>query len=267
MKTPTINGYYADLAVAGGDDHVIHEDSDTYYFVNYAAPISTVAETKNVTQTIKYEYADGITAGRPELPDTDVQALTFNRIVLTNPFTGAILSDTWTPAQKFTVIETPTINGFYADLAQAGSDQVVTHESPDMDYVVKYLAPDVTTEQWTVTQTVKYEYADGITANRPTLPATNVQKLTFNRKITKNPITGEIISDVWTPAQQNFQSVVTPELAGFLADYSVIDDQTVDYTSANLDYVVLSTPLNSSQRNQPSRRSRQHRVSRQNRQR
>ena len=158
--------------------------------------------------------------------------------MLTNPFTGAILSDTWTPAQKFTVIETPTINGFYADLAQAGSDQVVTHESPDMDYVVKYLAPDVTTEQWTVTQTVKYEYADGITANRPTLPATNVQKLTFNRKITKNPITGEIISDVWTPAQQNFQSVVTPELAGFLADYSVIDGQTVDYNSANLDYVV-----------------------------
>lgn len=241
VKTPTINGYYADLAVAGGDDHVIHEDSDTYYFVNYAAPISTVAETKNVTQTIKYEYADGITAGRPELPDTDVQALTFNRIVLTNPFTGAVLSDTWTPAQKFTVIETPTINGFYADLAQAGSDQVVTHESPDMDYVVKYLAPDVTTEQWTVTQTVKYEYADGITANRPTLPATNVQKLTFNRKITKNPITGEIISDVWTPAQQNFQSVVTPKLAGFTPDRAVIDGQTVNYTSANLDYVVKYT--------------------------
>lgn len=141
VETPRIEGFYADQPAAGSDQPFNHEAVNSFYVVNYAAPIRRVTESKTVTQTIRYEYADGITAGRPGLPATNVQILVFNRIELTNPFTHELISDTWTPAQQFTVIQTPTITGFVPDQSQAGSNALINYDSPNLEFVVKYALP------------------------------------------------------------------------------------------------------------------------------
>ena len=190
---------------------------DTYYVVNYAAPTSTIVESKTVKQTVRYEYADGVTEGRPALPNTDEQALLFNRTVVENPYTHEVISDTWSPAQNFTIVNTPDIAGFYYDEAQAGSDAPVTHESGDSDYVVKYAPAKKTTEEKKVTQTIRYHYADGVNGDPALLPANNVQTLTFTRTTLLNPWNGEVLSDEWSPAQ-HFTIVDTPRIDGYFFD-------------------------------------------------
>ncbi|MBB1079316.1 LPXTG cell wall anchor domain-containing protein [Limosilactobacillus sp. STM2_1] len=238
VQTPKIDGFFADLSVAGSADLMLPNDADTYYVVNYAAPVSQIVESKDVTQTIHYEYVDGQTAGRPTLPQTDTQKLVFNRIIVTNPFTKEVISDTWSPAQNFTALATPEINGYYYNLALAGSNDAVTHESADTEYTVKYAPASVATENKTVTQTVKYEYADGVTSGRPTLPANNVQTLTFTNTITINPFTNEVISDTWSPAQK-FSQVSTPTIDGYYYDQAQVGSTVmITHESGDIEYVV-----------------------------
>ena len=240
VQTPELKGFYADQEVAGGDPHVIPEDSDTTYTVYYAAPVSKIKEEKQVTQTITYEYADGITANRPTLPRTDVQTKVFYRTVTTNPWTDEVISDTWSPAQKFSIVKTPNITGYYADQAQAGSDSAVTHENPDTEYIVQYAPGKVTTEDKTVTQTIKYEYADGVTEGRPTLPADNTITVDFTHTIIRDPWTDEVVSDTWSPAQ-TINPVESPTIDGFTPDHAEIPGKTITYDSENLEYVVKYT--------------------------
>lgn len=137
VQTPELKGFYADQEVAGGDTHVIPEDSDTTYTVYYAAPVSKITDEKHVTQTITYEYADGITANRPTLPRTDVQTKVFYRTVTTNPWTDKVISDTWSPAQTINPVESPTIDGFTPDHAEIPG-KTITYDSENLEYVVKY---------------------------------------------------------------------------------------------------------------------------------
>lgn len=239
IDTPNIPGYYADRAQAGSEAAVNYDDADTEYVVKYA-PAKTTTETKNVTQTVKYVYADGVTEGRPALPKTNVQSLTFTRTILTNPWTDEVISDTWSPAQKFSIVTTPTLNGYYADQAQAGSDSAVTHENPDTEYIVQYAPGKVTTEDKTVTQTIKYEYADGVTEGRPTLPADNTITLDFTHTIVRDPWTDEVVSDTWSPAQ-TINPVKSPTIDGFTPDHAEIPGKTITYDSENLEYVVKYT--------------------------
>ncbi|MBW3350422.1 mucin-binding protein [Limosilactobacillus reuteri] len=239
VATPTLDGYYANRDQAGSDAAVNYDDADTEYVVKYA-PAKTTTETKNVTQTVKYVYADGVTEGRPALPDSNVQSLTFTRTILTNPWTDEVISDTWSPAQKFSIVKTPNITGYYADQAQAGSDSAVTHENPDTEYIVQYAPGKVTTEDKTVTQTIKYEYADGVTEGRPTLPADNTITVDFTHTIIRDPWTDEVVSDTWSPAQ-TINPVESPTIDGFTPDHAEIPGKTITYDSENLEYVVKYT--------------------------
>ena len=239
VATPTLDGYYANRDQAGSDAAVNYDDADTEYVVKYA-PAKTTTETKNVTQTVKYVYADGVTEGRPALPDSNVQSLTFTRTILTNPWTDEVISDTWSPAQKFSIVKTPNITGYYADQAQAGSDSAVTHENPDTEYIVQYAPGKVITEDKTVTQTIKYEYADGVTEGRPTLPADNTITVDFTHTIVRDPWTDEVVSDTWSPAQ-TINPVESPTIDGFTPDHAEIPGKTITYDSENLEYVVKYT--------------------------
>lgn len=241
VQTPTVDGFYANAAQAGSAEPVTHGDHDTYYEVEYKPATEEVVDTKAVTQTIEYQYADGVTVDRPQLPATDTQRLVFNRVVTRNPWTQEVISDQWSPAQRFSALATPAISGFFADQASAGSNAEVTHESDDTHYLVKYAEPVITTATKTVQQTIRYQYADGITAGRPALPQNNVQRLTFTETITRNPFTNQVIADTWTPAQ-TFSTVVTPDIDGFTADYAQIEGQLVSHDSADLNYVVTYVP-------------------------
>lgn len=244
VQTPTIAGYYADLAEAGYTSPVLPTDNNFYYVVNYAAPLTQQVEQRKVTQTVTYAYEDGITDGRPALPQTDYQELIFNRVQLINPYTKEVISDTWTPAQRFVIVKTPTIPGFYYDLAQAGSDALVTHESPNTAYEVLYFAPNELTEEKTVKQVIKYVYADGITEGRPALPADNVQTLTFTRTNRVNPNNpNEVVLGQWTPASGHFTIVKSPLINGFTYDLAEAgSDQLVTGDSADTEYLVQYLP-------------------------
>lgn len=151
-----------------------------------------------------------------------------------------MISDTWSPAQKFSIVKTPNITGYYADQAQAGSDSAVTHENPDTEYIVQYAPGKVTTEDKTVTQTIKYEYADGVTEGRPTLPADNTITVDFTHTIIRDPWTDEVVSDTWSPAQ-TINPVESPTIDGFTPDHAEIPGKTITYDSENLEYVVKYT--------------------------
>lgn len=209
--------------------------------VQYRRVVVNTEDVK-VTQTVQYKYADGVTAGRPTLPSDNVQSVTFTHTVITNPVTGKVLSDTWTPdqPQQFTVVTTPEIPGFFADQAQAGGDNNVTQTTPSKTYVVLYSAPNETTEEKTITQTIRYEYKDGVTADRPALPENNIQSLKFTRTIHRNPQTGEIISTTdWAPAQDHFTMITTPGIEGYYYDKAEAGSTApVTAASANTEYVV-----------------------------
>ncbi len=77
-------------------------------------PIQTHKLNKKVTRTIKYEYADGETAGRPALKAPAQEACTGER----NRVTGVETFDAWTPATKKELAQedTPVVTGFVAEL-------------------------------------------------------------------------------------------------------------------------------------------------------
>ena len=69
-------------------------------------------------------------------------------------------------------------------------------------------------ENKTVTQTIKYVYADGSEA-----APTKVAKLDFIRNNSKDLVTGQIVANGnWAPSTNSFAEVVSPNIAGFTPD-------------------------------------------------
>lgn len=241
VTTPELTGFYANLTEAGSNELVTQDSPDTSYVVLYASG-RQFKDKKTVTQTVHYQYADGITEGRPGLSKDDVQSVEFNQTIIINPWTGNEEDKSaWTPENsQFKVIGTPGVTGFYADKASAGSKAYVTATSSDTYYVVNYAAPVSTVvENKTVYQHIRYEYADGITADRPELPDDDTQELVFSRTETRNPWTNEVISLSWSHVQQQFTVVETPGMTGFYPDKeSAGSAQDVNYDSPNFEYVV-----------------------------
>ncbi|AWD63358.1 Gram-positive signal peptide protein, YSIRK family [Limosilactobacillus reuteri] len=159
---------------------------------------------------------------------------------ITNPVTGDIISDTWTPAQKFAPEYSPKVDGFYADFSSVGGNENVTQNTPDTTFVVKYTGPNESVEHQTVTQTVHYAYKDGINEGRPTLPADNTITVDFTRTIVRDPWTDEVISNTWSPAQ-TINPVESPTIEGFTPDHAEIPGKTITYDSENREYVVKYT--------------------------
>ena len=91
-----------------------------------------------VTRTIKYEYADGQTAGRPALKAPVTQEATFTRTGERNRVTGEETFTPWTPATKELAQEdTPVVTGFVADKANVAA-KTVTPDDKDSEEVVQY---------------------------------------------------------------------------------------------------------------------------------
>ena len=96
----------------------------------------------DVKRTIDYEFKDGKTA-QPTVKDS----LHFERTVVIDKVTGKVLSDTWTPSQNFSDIQTPAIQGYTPDRT-AVSDKNIGHDHQDIIEHVVY-SPD--TQHMTIT--------------------------------------------------------------------------------------------------------------------
>ncbi|WP_446677398.1 mucin-binding protein, partial [Streptococcus cristatus] len=93
---------------------------------------------KKVSRTIKYEYADGETAGRPALKAPVTQEAAFTRTGERNRVTGKETFSAWTPATKELAQEaTPVVTGFVADKANVAA-KTVTPDDKDSEETVKY---------------------------------------------------------------------------------------------------------------------------------
>ena len=89
--------------------------------------------------------------------------------------------------------------------------------------------------QKTVTQTIKYEYADGTATGL----ADNVQTLTFKRTGDKDLVTHEVTWPDWsTVAGQQTSVVTSPALKGYTADTSEIPAVTYHAGDSDVTYVV-----------------------------
>ncbi|ENI8789517.1 hypothetical protein ABZ032_003097, partial [Listeria monocytogenes] len=93
---------------------------------------------RKVTRTIKYQYADGQTAGRPALKAPVTQEAAFTRTGKINAATGEKTFTPWTPATKELAQEaTPVVTGFVADKANVAA-KTVTPDDKDSEEVVQY---------------------------------------------------------------------------------------------------------------------------------
>ena len=89
--------------------------------------------------------------------------------------------------------------------------------------------------QTTVTQTIKYQYADGTATGL----ADNVQTLTFKRTGDKDLVTGKVTWPDWsTVAGQQTSAVTSPTLKGYTADTSEIPAATYHAGDSDVTYVV-----------------------------
>ena len=111
----------------------------TYVYRQGKEPVTDPAKLNSkVTRTIKYEYADGETAGRPALKAPVTQEAAFTRTGERNRVTGVETFGAWTPAtQELAQEATPVVTGFVADKANVAA-KIVTPDDKDSEEIVKY---------------------------------------------------------------------------------------------------------------------------------
>ncbi|MCG0738969.1 mucin-binding protein [Lactiplantibacillus plantarum] len=131
-------------------------------------PVGTTAQdlTKQVSQTIKYRYQNGASAGTDS-----VQLITFNRDATIDEVESTVVYTDWldgtSATGRYTTVTSPVITGYTADKTQvAGRDSVANTDS-DTQVVVTYAAKpekatvtyvDVTTGKTLVTANLTGDY-------------------------------------------------------------------------------------------------------------
>ena len=96
------------------------------------------SDTKTVTETIHYVYANGSKAGQKAADDV-TKSVEFSRAGFKNPFTGDIQWMKATDSKTFDAVKSPEIKGYQADQSEIGT-QTVTQDSNNIEKTVKYTA-------------------------------------------------------------------------------------------------------------------------------
>ena len=143
LKELTDKGYEVVNDEFAGPKNFDNDDKKDQQFVvtlrQGKEPVTDPAKLNSkVTRTIKYEYADGQTAGRPALKAPVTQEAAFTRTGERNRVTGVETFGAWTPAtQELAQEATPVVTGFVADKANVAA-KIVTPDDKDSEEIVKY---------------------------------------------------------------------------------------------------------------------------------
>lgn len=78
-----------------------------------------------------------MTVDRPSLPENNTITVDFTHTVVTNPWTGEIIEDKWSPDKVIPAVPSPEIDGFHPD-HETIPEMTISHTSKDLNYVVKY---------------------------------------------------------------------------------------------------------------------------------
>ena len=94
---------------------------------------------------------------------------------------------------------------------------------------------DISNTNSDVKRTIDYKYSDGKTAQ----PTVN-DSLHFERTVVIDKVTGEVLSDTWTPSQ-DFNDIQTPVIQGYTPDKTVVSDKNIGHDHQNVvEHVVYS---------------------------
>ena len=97
-------------------------------------------------------------------------------------------------------------------------------------------------EQHTITETVHYQYADGLARSGKAADDFNANALTFSRDGFNDEVTGIDHWNAWTPSdQQIFDNVQSPVIEGYTPDQSEIGVINVVPTNQNIEKTVTYT--------------------------
>ena len=198
---------------AGGQKFDSNNNVDQTWEVVLTPRIETKQEKKDVTRNVRYQYKDGVTAGRPALPRPVTQTTSFTRPVSVNKVTGVETPGQWNKqSEELPKVDSPAVTGFTPDKPSVPA-ATVTPTSPNEDEVVSYSQDDqrgiieyVTDGQNGVP--VKTLYTDGVTGKS----GEDVVYSTANRITQLQQAGYKLVSDGFTqPSGQKFDNDKTKD--------------------------------------------------------
>ena len=300
-------------------DH--NDDVDQVYEVHLSHHTHQINEQHTVTETVHYQYADGLAHSGKAVDDFNALPLSFSRDGFNDEVTGTDHWNAWTPSeqQTFVAVPSPVIEGYTPDQREIGVinvvptsqniEKTVTYNADSQklsvdfiddttgktlktvaktgysdedagyntkldiqDFISKHydLVSDQTNgkrlvfdhddnidqhyevhlshhthpinEQHTITETVHYQYADGLARSGKAADDFNANALKFSRDGFNDEVTGVDHWNAWTPSdQQIFAAVQSPVIEGYTPDQSEIGAINVVPTSQSIEKTVTYT--------------------------
>ena len=95
---------------------------------------------------------------------------------------------------------------------------------------------DISNTNKDVKRTIDYKYSDGKTA-QPTV----TDSLHFERTVVIDKVTGDVVSDTWTPSQ-DFNDIQTPAISGYTPDKKVVSDKNIGHDHQDIIEHVVYNP-------------------------
>ncbi|MDV0429767.1 mucus-binding protein, partial [Lactiplantibacillus sp. DA1] len=168
----------------------------------YPAGTTAQALTKQVSQTIKYQYQNGTVAGA-----SNVQTVTFNRNVTIDEVDNTLVYTDWltgsTTTGQYATVDSPVIIGYTTDKTSVAGNDAVTSTAQDTMIVVMYAAnPETATVTYidaTTGQTLDFKILTGdfntSSDYRTTDTITNYIKVGYALVASDYPATGVIFDE------------------------------------------------------------------------
>lgn len=119
-----------------------HDDNaDQHYEVHLSHHTHQINEQHTVTETVHYQYADGLARSGKAADDFNAASLNFSRDGFNDEVTGVDHWNAWTPAdhQSFAAVQSPVIEGYTPDQSEIGMINVVP-TSQSIEKTVTYTA-------------------------------------------------------------------------------------------------------------------------------
>ena len=139
-----INKHYDLVSDTTNGENLVfdHDDNiDQVYEVHLSHHTHQINEHHTVTETVHYQYADGLARSGKAADDFNANALKFSRDGFNDEVTGTDHWNAWTPSdqQTFAAVQSPVIEGYTPDQSEIGVINVVP-TSQSIEKTVTYTA-------------------------------------------------------------------------------------------------------------------------------
>ena len=139
-----INKHYDLVSDTTNGENLVFDHDDNinqHYEVHLSHHTHQINEQHTITETVHYQYADGLVRSGKAADDFNANALKFSRDGFNDEVTGTDHWNAWTPAdqQTFAAVQSPVIEGYTPDQSEIGIINVVP-TSQNIEKTVTYTA-------------------------------------------------------------------------------------------------------------------------------